>query len=55
MPTTALRVTESGSEIINAQDIAPGDFLAVSPHEVCPVDGVVIDGYGDMDESYLTG
>jgi heavy metal translocating P-type ATPase len=55
MPTMAHRVTEAGSEIINAQDIVRGDILAISPHEICPVDGVVIEGYGNMDESYLTG
>ena len=25
------------------------------PHETCPVDGVVVEGHGTMDESYLTG
>lgn len=55
MPTTAHKVTESGSEVIHAQDVVPGDALAIFPHEVCPVDGEVIEGYGNMDESYLTG
>ena len=27
----------------------------VFPHEICPVDGEVIEGHGVMDESYLTG
>jgi len=27
----------------------------VLPHEICPVDGVVIDGHSDMNEAYLTG
>ena len=29
--------------------------LMIYPHEICPVDGIVIDGQGSMDESYLTG
>jgi heavy metal translocating P-type ATPase len=29
--------------------------LVVLPHEICPVDGVVIEGHSSMDESYLTG
>lgn len=29
--------------------------MIVFPHETCPVDGIVIDGHGTMDESYLTG
>ena len=32
-----------------------GDTLVIYPHEICPVDGVVIEGHGVMDESYLTG
>jgi heavy metal translocating P-type ATPase len=30
-------------------------MLVVFPHEICPVDGTVIEGHGVMDESYLTG
>ena len=29
--------------------------LVVFPHEICPVDGTVVEGHGVMDESYLTG
>ena len=29
--------------------------LVVLPHEICPVDGTVVEGHGVMDESYLTG
>ncbi|MBS0262452.1 MAG: heavy metal translocating P-type ATPase [Planctomycetes bacterium] len=35
--------------------VAVGDVLVVFPHEVCPADGIVVDGHGSMDESYLTG
>ena len=31
------------------------DELMIYPHEICPVDGVVVSGQGSMDESYLTG
>ena len=55
MPTVAHRVTNTGSDLIEASQIEIGDTLAVFPHEVCPVDGNVVDGYGEMDESYLTG
>lgn len=55
MPTLAHRVNEAGIDLIQVQDIRIGDTLAVFPHELCPVDGEVIEGYGAMDESYLTG
>src|SRR6185369_1894951 len=32
-----------------------GDELVVFPHEVCPVDGAVVEGHSAMDESDLTG
>jgi heavy metal translocating P-type ATPase len=55
MPTRAHRVTPNGSVIINVREIVPGDILAIHPHDICPVDGEVIEGHGEMDESYLTG
>jgi heavy metal translocating P-type ATPase len=36
-------------------EVAVGDTLVMYPHDICPVDGVVIEGHGVMDESYLTG
>jgi heavy metal translocating P-type ATPase len=35
--------------------VAIGDELLLFPHEICPVDGIVISGHGSVDESYLTG
>jgi heavy metal translocating P-type ATPase len=40
---------------IGLNEIRIGDVLVVFPHETCPVDGVVIEGQGVMDEAYLTG
>src|SRR5215470_9030235 len=40
---------------VELEGIRIGDELAVLPHEICPVDGVVIDGHSDMNEAYLTG
>jgi len=55
MPSIAHRSTPGGLEPVAIDTIAPGDELVVLPHEVCPVDGVVVSGHGPMDESYLTG
>jgi len=55
MPTVAHRVTETGTHLVEVREIMIGDILAIFPHEICPIDGEVIDGYGEMDESYLTG
>lgn len=55
MPTIAHR--RSGLEMVDvpADTVKPGDELVVLPHELCPVDGVVLEGRSSMDESYLTG
>lgn len=56
MPQIAHLVQPSGSMTDIAIDrIAVGDQLGIFPHEICPVDGVVLSGEGSMDESYLTG
>lgn len=55
MPRLAHRKTDGRLVDISTADIAVGDELVVLPHELCPVDGVVIEGRGSMDESYLTG
>ena len=55
MPRIAHRKLETGIADISLDELALGETLIVLPHEFCPVDGVVIDGHGTMDESYLTG
>ena len=55
MPSIAHR--KSGIEItdVSLEQIAIGDTLVIYPHDLCPVDGTVTEGHGEMDESYLTG
>jgi heavy metal translocating P-type ATPase len=55
MPSVAHRKTASGLEDVALEEIQVGDLLVVSPHEICPVDGEVVEGRGVMDEAYLTG
>ena len=57
LPTIAHRVKKCCGSVsdVNIQEIIPGDYLKVLPHERIPVDGVVIDGSGAVDESMLTG
>ncbi len=55
MPRVAHR--KHGQQLldIDVSRIQLGERLVVFPHEVCPADGVVVEGRGSMDESYLTG
>ncbi len=55
MPTIAHRKVNSQIEDIPLIDIHINDQIVIYPHEACPVDGIVIEGNGSMDESYLTG
>ncbi len=55
MPTLAHRKEDSTIADVPLADVAIGDVVLVFPHEVCPIDGSVIEGHGVMDESYLTG
>ena len=54
MPQTAHRAGATVSDIA-VDKIIVNDELVIYPHEICPVDGMVISGQGSMDESYLTG
>jgi heavy metal translocating P-type ATPase len=55
MPQTAHRSLGSAFTDVELDDIVLGDRLIVLPSEICPVDGIVLDGHGTMDEAYLTG
>jgi len=55
MPSLAHRKQESQLTDVALDEICVDDTLVVFPHEVCPVDGVVLEGHGVMDEAYLTG
>ena len=55
VPSSAHRKSGNRLEDIPLSEIAVGDRLAILPHEICAVDGVVIEGHGKMNEAYLTG
>ncbi|MGR9105351.1 MAG: heavy metal translocating P-type ATPase [Gammaproteobacteria bacterium] len=55
MPSIAHRRSNGTLLDIETQEVRLDDVLVILPHEICPVDGTVIEGSGVMDESYLTG
>lgn len=55
MPTVAHRKAGEAHADVAVNEIAVGDTLVVLPHEICPVDGKVVEGRGSMNEAYLTG
>ncbi|MBO7156140.1 MAG: cadmium-translocating P-type ATPase [Clostridia bacterium] len=54
-PVLATLKTESGYVDVNVNEVSVGDTVLTRPHEVIPVDGEVISGYGFVDTSSITG
>ncbi len=55
-PKTARIVREDGTEEdIPLEHVQPGDHLRIRPGEKVPVDGEVLDGESNVDESMVTG
>ncbi|TAM17999.1 MAG: haloacid dehalogenase, partial [Candidimonas sp.] len=55
-PKHAMRVKPDGSdEHVPLEAVQVGDLLRVRPGEKVPVDGVVVEGKGSVDESMVTG
>src|SRR5213083_587062 len=52
---TAHRVRNGQEEEIQADQIQKGDFLRVRPGEKVPIDGVIVEGKSNIDESMVTG
>jgi len=54
-PEKALRKRGTDSEMVPIEDLALGDIVIVRPGELIPVDGTVVEGSSNIDESSLTG
>jgi Cu2+-exporting ATPase len=55
LPDTVERVTGSETETVSISELKPGDVVLVRPGGRVPVDGAVIEGSADVDESMITG
>jgi len=55
-PETALRITATGeTEEVHVSDLHPGERLVLRPGARVPVDAVLVEGEGALDESSITG
>src|SRR6266487_3809317 len=52
---TAHRVRDGQEDEIPAEEIQKGDLLRVRPGEKVPIDGVLVEGKSNIDESMVTG
>ena len=55
IPQTTHRKVGTQTTDVTLDQVAIGDVLFIYPHEVCPADGVVVEGHGRMNEAFLTG
>ncbi len=55
LPDTAERVTPDGTETVPLAALAVGDVVLVRPGARVPVDGTIVEGTADVDESIITG
>lgn len=56
LPMTVNRLLADGSlDTIPFKQLLPGDRVMVAPGAVFPCDGEVLDGYGEVDESLMSG
>jgi Cu2+-exporting ATPase len=55
LPDTAERVIDGGTEAVPMNSLAVDDVVLVRPGGRIPVDGVVVEGSADVDESMISG
>ncbi len=54
-PKTAVVLRNGEEQVIPAEQVAAGDILVIRPGEGIPVDGVVTEGHGYVDQAAITG
>lgn len=54
-PLSITRMAENGEETILSSEIKPGDFLRIHFGEIIPCDGLLVDGLGKIDYSFVSG
>jgi Cu2+-exporting ATPase len=55
MPTTATLVSDEGHQTVLAKQLKIGQRVLVKVGDVVPIDGLVLEGVGQVNESMLTG
>lgn len=54
-PKEAIRIGDTGDESVLLEALIVGDLVRVRPFDVIPLDGIVFDGSGTVDQSVMTG
>ena len=54
-PESAERLVDGGTQEVGTSELAVGDLIRVRPGERFAVDGVIVEGEGEVDEAAVTG
>lgn len=54
-PNKATKIVDGKEEVVSIDAIQKGDILKVKPGEKIPVDGIIMEGETNIDESMITG
>lgn len=54
-PKTATVIRDGMEQIIPSEQVVAGDIVVIKPGQSIPVDGVVTEGYGYVDQAAITG
>ena len=54
-PTHALRLVDGEEQLVPVESLAIGEIILVSPGERIPLDGVIVEGEGDINQAPITG
>ena len=55
LPDDAERIIDEGTETVPVSQLQVGDLVLVRPGSRVPADGVIMEGYAEVDESMVTG
>ncbi|HQV76681.1 MAG TPA: HAD-IC family P-type ATPase, partial [Flavobacteriales bacterium] len=55
LPLVVIRRTASGEAATKVTELVPGDHIIIRDHELVPVDAVLRNGVGHIDNSFITG
>ena len=54
-PTHTLRLVDGEEQLVPVESLAIGEIILVSPGERIPLDGVIVEGQGDINQAPITG
>ncbi len=55
VPKTATKLIDGNEKVVPVEDLVPGDVVLLRPGDYIPIDGIILEGRGTVDEAAITG